>query len=396
MFHKKVFTILFLLNLLNYVDRQVLYAVFPLIQKDMQINDMQLGTLASVFMLVYMCYAPFVGYFADRTPRQKWIGVSAVIWSIATLFCSQAKSFFSLLVSRGFIGIGEAGFTTIAQPFLAEHYPKNKRATLLAVFGLALPLGSALGYLLGGFAGQYWGWKNAFLLAGIPGILLGIWAYLGLKDPRKTESVKTKWPRLSDYAGLLHNKAFVFICLAQAMITFIIGGLSAWMPTYMHRYLHMSVAHAGTWFGILVILGGALGTFTGGKIADYLLNFTPKAYFKLIAFSLLAFIIPAWAGLLCSVKELALFSFGLAITCLFLPTGPIAAALVGVTDEKIRSMAFAINIFIIHALGDALSPMLLGNVSDLFNLRFAVLCCTFMAFPALFFVNLAARHYRAN
>lgn len=396
MFHKKVFTILFLLNLLNYVDRQVLYAVFPLIQKDMQINDMQLGTLASVFILVYMCYAPFVGYFADRTPRQKWIGVSAVIWSIATLFCSQAKSFFSLLVSRGFIGIGEAGFTTIAQPFLAEHYPKNKRATLLAVFGLALPLGSALGYLLGGFAGQYWGWKNAFMLAGIPGILLGIWAYLGLKDPRKIESVKTKWPRLSDYAGLLHNKAFVFICLAQAMITFIIGGLSAWMPTYMHRYLHMSVAHAGTWFGILVILGGALGTFAGGKTADYLLNLTPKAYFKLIAFSLLAFIIPAWAGLLCSFKELALFSFGLAITCLFLPTGPIAAALVGVTDEKIRSMAFAVNIFIIHALGDALSPMLLGNVSDLFNLRFAVLCCTFMAFPALFFVNLAARHYRAN
>ena len=153
---KRLFWILFSLNLFNYIDRQVLFSVFPLIQTDLHITDFQLGTLASVFMIVYMCYAPVVGFFADRHPRQYWIAASAFLWSVATFLSGLAKNYASLITARSIIGIGEGGFTTIAQPFLAEQYPKNKRATILAYFGLALPAGAALGYLFGGVIGASW------------------------------------------------------------------------------------------------------------------------------------------------------------------------------------------------------------------------------------------------
>ncbi|MBO5911527.1 MAG: MFS transporter, partial [Elusimicrobiaceae bacterium] len=173
---KRLFIILFCLNLLNYIDRQVLYSVFPLLQTDLNLSDLQLGTLASAFMVVYMCYAPVMGYLADRFNRPKLIAWSALLWSGATLACGLAKNYVSLLIPRAFIGVGEGGFTTIAQPFLAEHAPKEKHAPLLAAFGLALPIGSALGYVLGGVVGGHWGWRIAFMVAGIPGVLLAILA----------------------------------------------------------------------------------------------------------------------------------------------------------------------------------------------------------------------------
>ena len=388
---KTLFWILFLLNLFNYIDRQVLYSVFPLLQADLHITDLQLGALASVFMLIYMCYAPLVGYFADRTPRHKWIGASALIWSLATLACAGARNYASLLGARSFIGVGEAGFTTIAQPFLAENYPQEKRASILAVFGLALPIGSALGYLWGGIIGLHWGWRAAFLLAGVPGLLLGVLAFTRLKDERRIQQAAAEKPGWKDYAALLCNKPFLFICLAHAMLTFITGGLSAWMPTYLHRYLGLDVAQAGTIFGLLVVLCGAAGTYLGGKGADKLLTYSNKSYFWIISLAFAGILVPALAGVQAASASVALVCFGLAIVCLFLPTGPIAAALVSSTHPKVHAMAFAVNIFLIHALGDAISPVLVGHASDLWGLKTAVLLCTCVAAPGLLFTWLAAR-----
>lgn len=387
---KNLFWILFLLNLFNYIDRQVLYSVFPLLQADLHITDLQLGALASVFMLVYMCYAPLVGYFADRTPRHKWIGASALIWSLATLACAGAKNYTSLLATRGFIGVGEAGFTTIAQPFLAENYPKEKRATILALFGLALPAGSALGYLWGGLIGLHWGWRAAFLLAGVPGLLLGTLAFTRLQDVRRARQTTTDKPSWKDYAALLANKPFLFICLAHAMLTFITGGLSAWMPTYLHRYLGMNVGQAGLIFGGLVVVCGAAGTYLGGKGADKLLNYSQKAYFWVMGTAMAGILLPAFIGVQTACAPVALACFGAAIVCLFLPTGPIAAALVSSTRSNVQAMAFAVNIFLIHALGDAISPVLVGHASDLWGLKAAVLLCTAAAVPGIVFTWLAA------
>ena len=393
---KKLFWLLFLLNLFNYIDRQVLFSVFPLLQADLHITDTQLGTLASVFMLVYMLYAPLVGYFADRTQRQKWIGTSALIWSTATLACAWCKNYAALLTARGFIGVGEAGFTTIAQPFLAENFPKEKRATLLAYFALALPIGSALGYLAGGVIGQHWGWRAAFMLVGIPGLFLGLLALTRIKDTLRLNQSPRDRARRVDYFILLRNKAFIFLCLAHAMGTFALGGFSAWLPTYFHRFWGFSVSRAGLVFGVLVVVCGALGTFLGGKLADKLLKKTHLAYFITIFSSfLLAFPFAAGA-VFCQRLLPALFLLSGAIVCIFLPMGPISAALVALTRTRVRSMAFAVNIFIIHALGDAISPVLLGKASDIWGLKTAILLGSLAVLPACVFTLCSAGFARKS
>lgn len=388
---KKLFWILFLLNLLNYVDRQVLYSVFPLLRQDLALSDLQLGSLASAFMLVYMGFAPLAGYWADRFPRPKLISAGAFLWSAATLLCATAKNYGGLLFARSLIGAGEAGFTTIAQPFLAEYYPAKKRATALALFGLALPLGSALGYFLGGFAGEYWGWKAAFILAGIPALFLAFLAATQLTDESRQRLSPAARPRLTGYLALLSNKAFLWICLAHAMITFVQGGLSAWMPTYFHRYFNLDVSRAGLVFGGIVILCGAAGMYAGGKTADRLLTKTPRAYYLTVFCGILLTIPFAWFALHVQDAVWSAICIGVAVICIFLPMAPIAAALVAVTEEPIRGMAFAADIFIIHALGDAISPMLIGRASDAWGLKTALLlgCSTLLV--GLLFTWLAAR-----
>ena len=373
---KHLFWILFGLNLLNYIDRQVLYAVFPLLQADLQLTDWQLGTLASAFMCVYMCYAPVMGYLADRLNRPRLIAISAVIWSGATLACAGAKNYLSLLVPRAVIGIGEGGFTTIAQPFLAEHVPAKKHALLLATFGLALPIGSALGYLLGGLIGQHWGWRMAFLITGIPGVFLGILAWTYLKDRARRPQTRMA-PQLADYRVLLTNKPFLRICFAQAMSTFVMGGLSAWMPMYLHRYLAFNVSQAGLWFGGLAVICGAAGTWLGGKLAAR----SPRMYCQLTAYAFLAALPFCWAALFFQHAGAVLINLAVALTLLFIPTGAIAAALIENTHPAMRSMAFAVNIFIIHLLGDALSPALVGWLSDQWSLKTAVWIASLVLLP---------------
>ena len=175
------------------------------------------------------------------------------------------------------------------------------------------------------------------------------------------------------------------------MATFAQGGLSAWMPTYFHRYFDMGVARAGLVFGVMVVVCGAAGTYLGGRAADRLLPKTSKAYFITIFASLLCMLPFAWMGVHAQREWMALAMFSLAVVCIFLPMGPIAAALVALTRPQVRSMAFAVNIFIIHALGDAVSPMLIGHASDLWGLKTAVLLCTLSALPACLFTAAAAK-----
>jgi len=387
---RTIFWLLFGLNLLNYIDRQVLYAIFPLVQVDLSLTDGQLGLLASVFIFAYLCFAPFVGYFADRTSRPKWLGANALLWSAATLVCGCAHYFGSLLAARVGVGMGEAGFTTVAQPFLAEKYPLEKRATVLALFGLGMPLGGALGYMLGGVLGMHWGWRSAFMLVGIPGVIIGTLVWLKVPEHRQVVTRQAA-PQWKEYKALFKNKPFVWLCLAHAAITFIIGGLSAWMPMYLHRYFNFDVAKAGTIFGALVVVCGAVGTYVGGKMADRWGKIGPKGYFKVITAALLLFLPPALLGLHAAHAGLALFCFACAIGCIFIPTGPVAAALVALTPTTVRAMAFAVNIFIIHLLGDALSPWLIGSVSEGHTLRFALSLVCLAAMGGLVCLQVAKR-----
>jgi len=391
---KIILIILFLINLFNYIDRQVLFAVFPLLSDDLHLTDAQLGFLGSVFMIVYTLTAPVIAYFADRSPRQIWVSVCATLWSVATALTGMAKDFYHITIARSFIGVGEAGFTSVSPSLAAEGFKPELRARILAILGLALPLGSALGYLLGGVIGQKYGWRMAFYILSIPGFLLAVWAFFYIKDRRHIQN--TKQVKMSNYLQFFKSKSFVYLCLGEAMATFTLGGLAAWMPMYFHRYYGFTVAQAGTHFGALIIISGLIGGLGGGFLADFLIKFTKKAYFYTTLLGYAIALPFGLLGLLCENQTLALICFGLAMSFVFLQTGALNAAIISITSLKIRSMAFALNIFIIHALGDAISPMTIGKISQVYDLHLAVLVAIIFLLPAIAFCYLAARKFKGQ
>ena len=385
---RNIFIILALINLLNYIDRQVLYAVFPLIKQDLFLSDKQLGFLASAFMLVYMFSAPILGYIADRTPRQKIIAFGAFLWSVATSACALVFNYFQLVFARALVGVGESGFTSVCPSFIAERFSPQIRARVLALFALGLPLGSALGYLLGGVLGKSFGWRLAFFILGLPGIILAFIVFFAIKDTPKKKEEK---PPFNNYLKLLKNKKFMLVCLAQAMGTFTLGALAAWGPSFLNRYFAYDIASSGTIFGGLIIIAGALGTLLGGFLGDRWQKKTENGYFYTTTLSfLIAF--PFGLAAFFMTSKILFFTFlVISIMFVFMQNGPLNASVVNLTNLKERSMAFALNVFIIHALGDALSPYLVGFVSDSFNLKIAVIASLFFVLPASLFAYLASK-----
>lgn len=392
-----IFIILFLINLFNYIDRQVLYAVFPLIQTDLNLSDTKLGMLASSFMIVYMLFSPVSGFFGDRGQREKWIGTSVILWSMATLMAAFSKNYGHLFMARSAVGIGEAGFTTQSPSLISEYFSKEKRARILSIFSAAMPIGAALGYLCGGYFGQHYGWRAAFIILAIPGIFIGLVAYF-IRDPKADipKSDKPLPPTLKQYLTLFSNKPFLFVSLSQAMLTFVIGAFATWMPTFMTRYFEFSLAKAGLMFGAITVLGGLVGTVCGGFIADRLHKKTDKAYFIVIALSNLLALPFAVLGICSSNANAALCFLFMAEVFIFMPMGPTTASIIANTKRGMRSMAFAVNILIIHILGDAISPTIVGKISDLSNLRFSLLLSTFIVILAAVFSFLAGKFQKAE
>ncbi|MDD4004775.1 MAG: MFS transporter [Elusimicrobiaceae bacterium] len=393
---KSVFALLFLINLFNYIDRQVLYAVFPLIKSDLGISDAALGLLASAFMLVYLAASPGIGYLADRGPRQKLIAASALLWSFATMAGAAVRNYGHLLFARSFIGIGEAGFTAISPSFVAEYFPAARRARVLALFTMALPMGSALGYLLGGKLGQAFGWRAAFMMVGVPGIILGVLAF-ALRDPRRQAGRAAQaGPDWRQYLEFFRNRPFMYACLSLAMSTFTLGGFAAWAPTFFTRYYGMSVGKAGLVFGIMTVLAGSAGTLLGGWAADWLHEKTDRAYFIITAAALLLSLPFLITGLAADSLPVALTALVIAEILVFVNIAPMNAAVVACTDLSVRSMAFALNVFIIHILGDAVSPTIIGILSDRFGLRCAMLACCVMLVAGSWFAVKGARSVESD
>jgi MFS family permease len=331
---KRVMGLIFCLSLFNYIDRQVLYAVFPLIKADLRLSDAQLGFLASSFMVVYMCFAPFVGYFGDRVRRPLIIGISAIFWSLSTLVSGLAGGYRQLALARSAVGVGEAGYGTVSPSYLAEWFPLNQRARVMALYALGIPAGSAVGYLLGGVLGQHFGWRNAFFIVAIPGILLGIIALFLRETPEKL--ARSEHISFSGYKALLKNRTFLLICLSQSIGTFSVGGLAAWMPSYFVREFGVSVARAGFLFGLVTVLAGVSGNFAGGWVADWLHKRTRRAYF-VVGYLSFYLSVPFGVGaVLAGDLKTALVMMFMAEFCIFAYSGPYHAAIV----ETVTSSSF--------------------------------------------------------
>jgi MFS family permease len=362
--------ILTALNLLNYVDRNVLFAVQPLVQDEFHLSKTQIGYLTSAFLGFYMIAAPFIGPLADRYSRKLIIGLGAMFWSALTLLTAFTHTYTELLIRHTLVGIGEATFVTIAPTFVADLFAEERRGRILGVFYLALPVGSAAGYLLGGNLGPHFGWRFPFYIAAAPGFLLAI-AVLFLKEPERGQfdSLKQTRERATIF-GLARNPAFLTATLGMAAMTFSLGGIQVWMPQFLYSDRHYSLAQANFTFGIIIVVDGILAALAGGWLGDFLLRRMKSSYYLVSAVGM-ALGVPVMIVALFSKGRAMVPAIALAAFFLLLNTSPLNAAVINSVGGNIRATAIAANIFIIHILGDVPSPTMMGWVADHHSLQAA-------------------------
>jgi MFS family permease len=372
------------LNLLNYVDRSVLFAVQPLVQSEFHLSNTQVGYLTSAFLLFYMVAAPFVGPLADHYSRKRIIVGGAIFWSGLTLLTAITHTYTELLIRHTLVGIGEATFVTIAPTFVADLFPEEKRGRILGVFYLAIPVGTAAGYLLGGHLSPHYGWRFPFYVAAVPGFVLAL-AVLFLHEPERGrfDSIKeVEEPKLTRagsrlqywmallvkyvkrlYRGLAQNPAFWTSTLGMAMMTFALGGIQVWMPTFLSRSRGYSLESANFMFGIIIVVDGILASLAGGWLGDYLLPRMKGSYYFVSAASM-ALGVPFMIAALFMRGPVMIPAIALAAFFLLLNTSPLNAAVINSVGAHIRATALAVNIFVFHLLGDVPSPTLMGYVAD--------------------------------
>ena len=358
------------LNLLNYIDRSVLFAVQPLVQNEFHLTNAQIGYLTSAFLGFYMIAAPFTGPLADRYSRRLIIFFGAIFWSALTLLTAVTHTYWELLVRHTLVGVGEATFVTIAPTFVADLFPEQKRGRIFGIFYLAIPVGTAAGYILGGKLGATHGWRFPFYIAAAPGFLLAL-ALLFIPEPERGrfDSVQ-ETPDRGTLRGLTHNPAFWTATLGMAAMTFALGGIQVWMPTFLSRVRGYTLESANYTFGLIVVVDGIVASLAGGWLGDYLLPRMKGAYYFVSAVSM-ALGVPFMIVALFSPGRLMLPAIAVAAFLLLFNTSPLNAAVVNSVGAHIRATAIAFNIFILHFLGDVPSPSMMGWVADKHSLQAA-------------------------
>lgn len=375
--------VLTFINLLNYLDRFVVSALAESLKhSELALSDFKLGTLMTSFLIVYLLAAPVFGALGDRRSRPRLIAAGVGIWSLATALSGFAGSYLALLAARAAVGVGEAAYGTIAPALLADHFPASRRGRIMAVFFCAIPIGAALGYVVGGLIDARYGWRMAFFVAGAPGLALAALTLLLGDPPRGVHDTEFAGPRAvaanarteltATYRRLIVHRPYVLTVLGYAAYTFAVGGLGFWMPAYLERVRGIARADAAVSFGELVVVTGFVGTFVGGWLGDYCVRFSRQAFLWVSAIATLLAAPFAWAALTTASASLYAVAMVVAQLCLFASTGPINAAIVNLTSPAERATAIALSIFTIHILGDVLSPPVIGALSDTSSLQAAV------------------------
>lgn len=358
------------LNLLNYVDRNVLFAVQPLIQDEFHVTNLQIGYLTTAFLGFYTIAAPFVGPLADRYSRKVIIALGGTFWSGLTLLTAVTHTYTELLIRHTLVGVGEATFVTIAPTFVADLFAEKIRGRILGVFYLAIPVGSAAGYLLGGYLAPHHGWRFPFYVAAAPGFLLSV-AVLFLKEPERGQfDSLEETPERGTVVGLARNPAFLTATLGMAAMTFSLGGIQVWIPKFLLSERGYTLEAANFAFGIIVVVDGILAALAGGWLGDYLLPRMKGSYYLVSAVSMLLGV-PFMIVALFAKGPLMIPAIAVAAFFLLFNTAPLNAAVINSVGAHIRATALAVNIFIIHFLGDMPSPAMMGWVADKRSLQSA-------------------------
>lgn len=383
--------LLIAINMFNYIDRTVLVAVEPEIRKEFfpgeidpttgkeKLDDtgepvsppgarFYMGLLSSAFLVCFMLFAPIFGALANRFGRWLLVAIGLIIWTIASGASGLATTFLILLLTRCLVGIGEAVYGPVAPTMLSDLYPVRRRGAIIAWFYAAIPVGGAIGFLIGPMMARIFDWRHAFYVVVPPGILLAIICFF-MPEPRRGQldgtQESTRQLTWADYAILFRTPSYVLNLIGLTMMTFAIGGMMAWVADYLtyRKAPELFGMPAREVFGPIVALTGLMGTLLGGWAGDRLRGVVPGAYFfvsglaMVLAFPMLLLML--WLPFPWAWLPMTLFCF-----LLFFNTGPANTIVANVTHPLLRAPGFALVILISHALGDIISPPLMGAVTD--------------------------------
>jgi MFS transporter, Spinster family, sphingosine-1-phosphate transporter len=358
------------LNLLDYLDRQILNASLPHVQSELGLDDTQGGMAMTAFMLGYFLTSPIFGYLGDRMPRRWLVGAGVVVWSIGTLFTGHVHWFVTLLLFRALVGFGEASFGTISPGWIADLFPKEKRNNAITIFYLAIPVGSALGFLYGGYMAENYGWRAAFQVAGYAGLVLALVLFFlpeparGASDPDAGAAHAHHLPGWRSFLQLAKYPQYRLIQAGYIAQTFALGGFQVWAPTFLYRVHGMALGEADFFFGSSLAVSGLFATLLGGFAATKWQQRTGTGYASVLALS--ATLGAPLAFLAFTLPDLTMARAALvgAMFCVFMCTGPVNTMILETVPVAMRATAMAGSIFLIHAFGDLWSPTIVGRLSD--------------------------------
>ena len=391
------------LNLLNYVDRMIVSAVLtrlkePVAQGGLNLSNSEAGFLATAFLLGYFVTSPMFGVRADKGARKGLIAFGVAVWSIATVVSGIADSFALMVVARVFVGVGEASYATLAPTIIDDLTPPESKGRALAIFYLAIPVGSALGWVLGGLIEAQWGWRAAFYVCGGPGLVLALTCLLIAEPQRKLREVHGSI--VDGLRTLAKIPLFRRAVLGYCAYTAALGAFAHWAPTFIAEQYKadLSLKQANLYFGAITVVAGIVGTIIGGRWGDWTQRHNPvtvetrfddpvnrrgtNALLRICAIGMVV-AAPFAAAAFFMPNYIAFFAF--AFLCeigLFLSTSPVNAIGLRSVPPELRASAMAAMIFAIHLFGDLWSPTLLGVLLDHVVATFAM-----MALPITFAIS---------
>ena len=389
------------INFLNYMDRYILPAVASRIQAEFHLTDSQVGLLGSAFLLVYAVATIPFGIWADRGVRKTVIGVGVTIWSLATLFTGLARSYLQLFLARAVLGVGEGSYYPAGTALLGDYFRKEGRGRAMSIWAGGTAVGIAVGFAGGGIIGSLLGWRIAFYLTAIPGLIFAALAF-GIREPLRgaAEPRGAATARGGEINGrtllrLLRIRSLRATIAAETALFFVLGGAAFWLPTYLSRQFALGTGAAGTLAGGVLVIGLLAGSLLGGVVADRLTRKRQSASnLPVGVFGFIAGAILVALALLMPTLTLFLPVFLLGAAALYLYNGPYTAIKQNVVVPTVRATAVTISLLIEHLLGDSYAPYAIGAVSDLLHsLRVALLILLPpLLLLAALFASLGLRH----
>jgi MFS family permease len=405
-----VLAMLVVVYVFNFLDRQIVTILAEPIKMDLGLSDTQIGLMTGLaFAAFYTVLGIPIARLADRANRVTIISVALVVWSGMTALCGLAQNFVQLLAARIGVGVGEAGCSPPAHSLIADYFPPEQRASALSIYALGIPIGSILGLLAGGWVAEFWGWRTAFFVVGIPGVLLAIVFKLSVREPirgmsdAKAPVAGEQLPLGLTVRTLLANRTMVHLAMGGALTSFVGYGLGQWLPAMFIRIHGLGVGETATYFGLVLGVASAVGTVIGGAIADRFAARDRRVYAWLPAAGVLVAFPFFVVGLMMNQPYLAIAVLITPYLLNSLWLGPTFGTIQNLAPMRMRALASAILLFILNIIGLGFGPLLVGVLSDLLlgtfggeSLRYSILISTVFYFWAGAHFLLAARSIRQD